>query len=296
MDLVDRSRRGFVVGGLWVAGLLAVPSGWAQEDGDAFRSAIRRIEQQAAGRLGVAVLDTANGRSWGYRETERFPMCSTFKMMLVAAVLWQADAELSGLQMPVKIPPQPLLGNSPSTAPHAGATMSLFAVCQAAVVMSDNTAANLLLERIGGPEGWTTFVRAMGDPQSRLDRTEPALNESKPGDVRDTTTPASMTANLLRIHTGEFLSEHHRANLLAWMAQAQTGLTCLRAGMPADWNVQDKTGSDGVTTRNEIALVYPGGRAPWLVSAYLTECAGPDEKRNAVLAQVGKVVAGLAAG
>lgn len=283
------SRRMYLIGsGAVIAGALLPSQSWAQ---DTFATAIAAIEQQAGGRLGVAVLDTGTGRTWGYKANERFAMCSTFKMMLVAAVLWRADAMKVSMNEELHVPAQPLLGNSPSTTPHAGRTMPLGEVCRAAITVSDNTAANMLLERIGGPEGFTTFIRATGDEQTRLDRTETSLNEAKPGDPRDTTTPLAMLGSMRRTLLGDTLTPESRDRLLGWMIETKTGLDCLRAGMPADWKIGDKTGSDGVMTRNDIAIVWPTGKPPILITAYLTECQGTDAKRNAVLAAVGKLIA-----
>lgn len=157
--------------------------------------AFRKLEMANTGRLGVAVLDTAIGEGSGYRADERFPMCSTFKFLLVSAVLQRVDRHQETLECAVPIPLQPLLPNSPLTE-HAGSTMTMAAVCQPALIRSDNTAVNLLLERIGGPASITNFSRSIGDRVTRLDWMEPSLNESLAGDPRDTTSPGAMAGDL----------------------------------------------------------------------------------------------------
>lgn len=256
--------------------------------------ALEQLEQRCAGRLGVAVIDAGSGETTGYKADERFAMCSTFKAMLAAAVLQRVDAGGERLDRAVTIPSEPLLAHSPVTADHAGATMSISALCAAAMTQSDNTAANLLLATLGGPGQITSFARSIGDPITRLDRNEPTLNEARPGDPRDTTSPLAIARDLRGILLGDVLSLSSRAQLTEWMLSNVTGAACLRAGVPKGWRVGDKTGSGEENTRNDVGILWPVGRAPLIVTAYLTECAGPDARRNAVLAEVGRLVAGPA--
>jgi beta-lactamase class A len=249
------------------------------------------MEKGCGGRLGVAVLDTATGETSGYRAGERFAMCSTFKMLLAAAVLQRVDAGREQPERRVRIPEKPLLANSPLTEEHAGGEMTVAELCHAILTRSDNTGANLLLETVGGPEGITAFARSLGDETTRLDRNELSLNEATPGDPRDTTSPAAMLEDLRKLLLGDVLTKASRDQLDAWMAANKTGDKRLRAGLPAGWTAGDKTGSNGRTTANDVAIFRPdGGRAPVLVSVYLTECEGPEEKRGAVIAEVGRLV------
>lgn len=252
--------------------------------------ALEQLEQTNGGRLGVGVLDTASGERSGYRADERFPMCSTFKFLLVSAVLRRVDRHQETLDRAIPIPSKPLLSNSPLTEPHAGGTMTVAALCQAAVIRSDNTAANLLLERIGGPPGITNFSRSIGDPVTRLDRTELSLNEALSGDPRDTTSPAAMVSNLKSVLLGKVLSQASREQLTRWMEANLTGLDRLRANLPKGWRAADKTGSNGEHTSNDIAVLWPSGKSPVIVAAYITQCPGPESKRAGMLADIGTVV------
>jgi beta-lactamase class A len=159
-------------------------------------AAFAALERANGGRLGIAVRDIATGEGTGYRADERFPMCSTFKFLLASAILQRVDRHQETLNTIISIPPKPLLFNSPLTEPHAGGTMTIGELCHAALTRSDNTAANLLLEGIGGPAGITHFSRSIGDAVTRLDRTETSLNEALVGDPRDTTSPAAMVDDL----------------------------------------------------------------------------------------------------
>jgi beta-lactamase class A len=253
-------------------------------------AAVAQLEQTNGGRLGVTVLDTATGERSDYRGDERFPMCSTFKFLLAAAVLQRVDGHQESLGRAVRIPRKPLLFNSPLTEPHAGGAMTVAALCHAILTRSDNTAANLLLETIGGPAGITGFSRSLGDTVTRLDRTETSLNESLAGDPRDTTSPTAMAGDLKLVLLGNVLTPPSRNQLTRWMEANLTGLDRLRAKLPASWRAADKTGANGEHTSNDIAVLWPTGKSPIIVTAYITQCIGPEAKRIAMLAQIGDLV------
>jgi beta-lactamase class A len=220
-------------------------------------------------------------------------MCSTFKFLAAAAVLERQQKHKESLQLSVIFGASDVVANSPITqARTGGAGMTLAELCEAAITMSDNTAGNLLLARIGGPPGLTAFARRLGDPTTRLDRIEPALNEARPGDPRDTTTPAAMLGNM---HTlligGDVLTSASQSLLGAWLAATRTGDARIRARLPQDWRVGDKTGSGNHGSTNDIAILWPPGRGPILACIYLTESSAPDSVRNAALAAVGGLVA-----
>jgi beta-lactamase class A len=169
--------------------------------------------------------------------------------------------------------------------------MTLDEICAAAITMSDNTAGNLLLAAIGGPSGLTAYARSLGDEVTRLDRTEPELNEALPDDPRDTTAPAAMVADLARLLTGDALLDQSRRRLLAWLLASKTGDARLRAGVPNGWQVGDKTGSGERGTANDVGIIRPPGRAPLLVAVYLTQSPQSADQRNAVIASVGRLIA-----
>jgi len=282
------------MGGLAAASTVTLPHVLHAEPVQRFRdlpASFAQLEKTNSGRLGVSVVDTRSGERTGHRADERFAMCSTFKTLLAAAVLQRADAGREHLDRAVAIPAQPLVHYSPLTEEHVGGKMTISELCYAIMTRSDNTAANLLLSTLGGPDGITHFARSIGDTVTRLDRTETTLNEALPGDPRDTTSPMAMVGDLRTLLLGNVLSQSSRDQLIQWMIANKTGDNSLRAGLPHDWRVGDKTGSNGDNTTNDIAIIWPGNRAPVLITAYLTECAGPEEKRKAVLAEVGRLVA-----
>ena len=251
------------------------------------------LERAAGGRLGVAVLDTATGAVTGHRLDERFPMCSTFKWLLAARVLQRVADGRERLDRRIVYTAAELPEYAPVSGRHAGGDgLSVGELCEAAITLSDNGAANLLLASVGGPAAVTAQARAFGDTATRLDRIEPALNHVGPGDVRDTTTPRAMAGALRVAALGDGLPPAQRAQLVAWMSATTTGLRRLRGGVPADWRGADKTGTLDRSTVNDVAVLWPPRRAPLVVAAYLADCPprhGLDRER--VLADVGREVA-----
>lgn len=261
---------------------------------------------ERGGRLGVAVLDTGDGTVRGHRLDERFAMCSTFKLTLAAMVLDRAAAGGRGLDVPLPVGADDLLAHAPVTkaavdaavARGAGtAQMTLVALAEAAQTRSDGTAANLLLRDVGGPAAFNAFCRANGDAVTRLDRYEPEMNDVRPGDERDTTTPRAMARLLARLLDGG-MHPSARQTLRQWLFDTTTGTARVRRGLPPDWPAGDKTGTgggDGVTVKcNDVVWVEPPGRAPLVVAVYYDRdvvADWPSDADEEVLAEVGRIVA-----
>jgi len=260
-------------------------------------AALARIAGDLGGRAGIAVLDTGGGPALLHDAEGTFPLCSTFKLPLAAAILARVEAGRERLDRRLAYGEADLDTYAPVTTralraggPEAG-TMSVEALCAAALVWSDNTAANLLLGALGGPAALTGFCRDLGDPVTRLDRTEPDLNSAVPGDPRDTTRPAAMAATVGKILLGPSLTEAGRARLEGWMTASRTGTKRLRAGLPADWGIGDKTGSGAYGTANVVALLRPPARAPLVAAVYITGSDATSEARDAAHAAIGRVIA-----
>jgi beta-lactamase class A len=287
------TRRSILIGA--GAGLLGGPLGVGAPAAAGARAeelarAFRGIEAGLEGRLGVAVIDTASGERASHRGAERFAMCSTFKMLAAAAVLKRADAGEEDLNRLVRFGPEEIVAHSPATKDRVRDGMTLAALCEATMTLSDNTAGNLVLKAIGGPAGFTAFARALGDPVTQLDRWEPGLNEARPGDPRDTTSPDAMAANLQRLALGNALSPRSRDRFVAWLVANRTGDARLRAGAPKDWRVGDKTGTGHNGTANDVGVIWPPGRKPLVVSVYMTETKASPGDRNAAIAEVARAV------
>lgn len=230
---------------------------------------LEELEKRVGGRLGVCAIDTRFGGVIGHRMDERFAMCSTFKLSLAAAIFEQADKGKLSLDKPITYGKEDIVPNSPVTEDNLPkGSMAIKALAEATQKTSDNAAANLLLKQIGGPAGLTQFYRRHGDDVSRLDRYEPAMNEFKPGDERDTTSPYAYATLVEKILTGSILSTASRELLTQWMIDTKTGLKRIRAGVPKGWRVGDKTGTGTPGKYNDVAICWPPRQPPLIVAIY----------------------------
>ncbi|WP_411699194.1 class A beta-lactamase [Conyzicola sp.] len=246
------------------------------------------LEQTFGSRLGVYAIDTGTGREIAYRADERFAYASTFKALAAAAVLQQND--LADLDRVVSFTAADLITYSPVTEKNVETGMSLGAIAEAAVRYSDNTAGNLLLDELGGPAGFGTALAAVGDQVTQPVRWEAGLNDAVPGDPRDTTSPRAFATDLREFALGDALTDEKQTVLVDWMTGNATGSALIRAGVPADWAVADKSGSGGYGVRNNIAIVWPPDSAP-IVVAILSTRDSPDATRDdALIAQAATAV------
>jgi beta-lactamase class A len=258
---------------------------------DRASGSVAEIEAAVGGRVGVCALDTGNGRQLAHRADERFPMCSTFKWVLAAAILARVDHGQLSPEERVSYGSADLLEYAPIARAHvADGFLTVEALARAAVTVSDNTAANLLLAKVGGPAGLTRFTRSLGDSVTRLDRYEP-LDSTDPDDPRDTTSPRAMVDLMRQILCGDVLSSTTRERLLGWLRASETGKDRLRAGLPRDWTVGDKTGTGPRNAANDIALAVPPGRAPVLIAAYMADGGSQIRALEAAHADIGRLVA-----
>ncbi|MES2075401.1 MAG: class A beta-lactamase [Pseudomonadota bacterium] len=265
---------------------------WGPKDlsADTAEARLAALESGWGGRLGVFAIDTGNERSIGFRAGERFAFCSTFKVMLASAVLERSKQAPELLQQRITYAKSELVNYSPITEDHVDDGMSVAELCAAAIQYSDNTAANLLIKLLGGTAAVTAYARSIGDQEFRLDRWETELNTAIPGDPRDTTTPAAMGRSLRRLAVGEALPAPLRAQLQDWMRGNTTGDARIRAGVPAGWQVGDKTGTGDYASANDIGVVWPPQRAPIVLAVYTAQ-ADKDAKANSeVIAAATRIV------
>ncbi len=257
----------------------------------AIKQKLAELEKSSGGRLGVALINTADNSQIVYRGEERFPMCSTSKVMAVSAVLKQSETNKALLNKRVEIKKSDLVNYNPIAEKHLDTGMTLGELGAAAIQYSDNTAMNKLIAELGGPAGVTKFARSVGDATFRLDRTEPTLNTAIPGDKRDTTSPLAMAKSLQNLALGKALGEPQRAQLVEWLKGNTTGGESIRAGLPATWVVGDKTGSGDYGTTNDIAVIWPENHAPLVLVTYFTQPHQDAKARKDVLAAAAKIVA-----
>lgn len=246
------------------------------------------LERRAGGRLGVAAWRRGGVGTIAWRGDERFPFCSTAKVMVAGAVLARAAHVPDLLAARVRYARTDLVTWSPVTERHVDTGMTVAELCAAALQVSDNSACNLLLDQVGGPAAVTAFARRIGDTAFRLDRRETELNAAVPGDARDTTTPRAMAASLEALLLDEALAPDARRQLLDWMLGTKTGADRIRSGFPAAWRVADKTGTGSYGTANDVGIALPPQGEPAIVAIYYTR-AVPDAAADS------KVVADAAA-
>ena len=284
-------RRTFMVG----SAVLAAGCAAAAPESRAVRTSLEllRAELGQRARLGVAALDTGSGRSLGFDADSRYAMCSTFKLPLAAAILEEVEAGRLRLAEEISFDEDDLLDHAPVVRAHRRrGRLSVERLCAAIVEVSDNSAANLLLRKIGGPAGLTRFMRRAGDRVTRLDRYEEELNSNLPDDPRDTTTPAAMVGLMRTLLLGDLLAPGSRTRLTGWMEGATTGLRRLRYGLPPGWRAGDKTGNGANGAANDVAIAWPPGRPPILIASYMSGVEVDDAGRHAAHASVGRLVAG----
>ncbi|MGG6896814.1 MULTISPECIES: class A beta-lactamase [Rhizobium] len=292
------SRRQSLAGSLLALPVLAGISGIGRaSDDNSGEAQLAALESKHPGRICVSILDMGSGKRIEHRAGERILMCSTFKALVAALVLSRVDKGEEKLDRRIHYTKSDLLGNSPATEANVGETgMTVAELCAAAVTLSDNAAANLLLASFGGPKELTAFCRSLGDEITHLDRIEPELNyHDTPDDQRDTTTAAAMLENLRRLLFTDVLSPASRSQLAAWLIMTKTGDARLRAGLPKNWLVGDKTGTsdDKVGNANDIAVLWPSNRAPIIVTAYCEIPGIAADERNAVIAEIGRIAASI---
>ncbi len=293
------SRRNALLGlgaaGLGAAGLAGCGDKVNQAIGLGKR--VAEIQTRHGGRVGVSMLigsggDSTKNGSLSVQSTERFAMCSTFKWVLAAAILQQVDQGKLKVAQEIKYTKADLLDYAPVTKMHVDAgKMTIGDLCAAAITLSDNTAANLLLPLVGGPAGLTAFVRGLGDTVTRFDRNEPSLNTNIEKDEKDTTTPEAMSALLRTVFTGSVLKADSLKLLKDWMIATTTGKDRIRAGVPAGYVVGDKTGTGENGAANDVAVIWPPAKdgkeqPPMFLSIYTSGGTLDADGRNKVIADL----------
>ncbi|WP_417339110.1 class A beta-lactamase [Halomonas kashgarensis] len=275
-----------------VAVFLTVSASIASADGhDSLIDTVERIAGELEARVGFAAHDVESGQRWEYHADQRFAMSSTFKTLACAALLHRVDTEEESLDRTVSFSESDIVTYSPVTEEYAGRqAMTLSELCEAALTMSDNTAANSILQALGGPEKVTAFARSLGDEVTRLDRWETELNEAAPDDQRDTTTPNAMVKNLERLLLGDALSVTSRDQLRDWLERNQVADELFRAAVPEGWIMADRTGAGGFGSRSITAMIWPPERKPIVVALYLTQTKASFSERNEAIAEIGDAI------
>lgn len=254
------------------------------------RRAIAAIERSAGGPIGVALIDTHSGHRFTHRADQRFPLCSTFKLLLAARLLHGADKGEWAMADRLPVTRADMLFHAPFTETRIGGSAALLELAEAMCSHSDNPAANIGLKHVGGPAALTAWLRLTGDPITRIDRYEPDMNNETPGDPRDTTTPAAMLATSRALVEGRILSPASRALLFSWMRGSSTANNLIRPALPPGWQEANKTGSGSWHARNIVSVITPPRRKPIWLAAYLYAAKTEPEERNRQFPPLGRAL------
>jgi beta-lactamase class A len=287
-------RRGLLKAGAAISTTLLVsgvaPAPPAEAGYQEIDQQLRDLEQRYGARLGIYARNTRTLQVVAYRADERFAMCSTFKTFAAAAIL-RDHRHCAPLDRIVHFPTADLLPNSPITQKHVDTGITVEALCAATIQYSDNTAGNLLLRQLGGPAGLTRFFNSIGDPVSRLDRWENALNDAVPGDPRDTTTPEAMGRSLERVTLGRALSVADRHRLVTWLKGNTTSAARFRAGLPSTWTIGDKTGTGYYATANDVGVAWTTKGTPLVLAVFSSKTTVDAPVDNALIADAARILA-----
>lgn len=266
----------------------------SQTPQDALLETVLIVEETLDARVGLVIRQSGTDWSWSHHADERVLMTSTFKSLLCGAILGRVDAGTLDLEETLAITQSDILDYAPVTEPRVGTDMSIGDLCLATIDQSDNTAANLLIDHLGGPDTITTFLRSIGDEVGRLDRREPELNAPSADGLWDTSTPDAMASSLQTLLTGDVLSPQSREQLLEWMSPGGVTGSLLRAHVPETWDVADKSGASA-DSRSLIAMVTPDAEAPYFLAIYISDAEVGFQTRNAALIALSATVAHLMA-
>ena len=264
----------------------------SQNEFNPVKQQLSQLEKSNGGRLGVAAVNTGNNQRIEYRGEERFPMCSTSKFIVAAAILNKSSTDSKLLETNLHYTSQDVnaSGYAPIASKHVATGMTIGAMCQASLNYSDSLAMNMLLRKLGGPKSVTAYARSIGDTSYRLDRKEPELNSSIPGDLRDTTTPLAMQKSLQTVVLGNSLAPAQRLQLQEWLKNNTTGSARISAGVPKNWLVGDKTGTGKYGTTNDVGVIWPTGAQPIVLAIYFTQNKPNAKANDQVIADATRIV------
>ncbi|WP_420006588.1 class A beta-lactamase [Arenibacterium sp. LLYu02] len=287
------SRRFFMLSFSVLAPLSALRPAFGQSLSMSSTVAFDRLEAARGGRIGVVAHDLQTGRTLSHRGDERFAMCSTFKWILGSLVLSRVDRNEESLSRELPIFKSDIVTHSPVTRELVGSSLSVEKLCEAAITRSDNTAANLVLRTLGGPEGFTNHLQAIGDKTTRLDRYETALNAAVSGDQRDTTTPEAMVWLMRQLLFGDALTRRSRDTLQRWMLDTQNGGRRLKGGIGENWEIGHKPGTNNTNVNNDVGFVRSisdPNRAPILIASFSDAPGALEDRADASHAAIAAAV------
>ena len=223
------------------------------------------LEAKYDAQIGVYVLDTNDNSEIAYNADQRFAYCSTHKVLSVGALLQRKSLDELGERRIYSA--EEILPYSAITKAHVADGLTLAEICEAALRVSDNTAANLVIAELGGIDAFRDSLRAIGDDVTEPARLETELNIFSPDSPADTTTPRRLAKDLELYLLGDLLSDEKKSLLATWMSDNAITDDLIKAGVPKGWKVLDKSGAGiNYVTRNDVAVIYPPNKKPIVVA------------------------------
>jgi beta-lactamase class A len=250
---------------------------------------IKSLEDQGW-QVGVSILDDNGNKIESINGDKRFPLDSTVKALACANALAKVDDKSLKLDDSVLINENEIVINSPITERYVNKKITLKQACEATMTYSDNTAANIVISLVGGPQELTNFMRSINDNITRSDRYEPDLTINPENDLRDTTTPNAMSNSIRKLLTGNILSEKSKKQLTEWMMGNKVSDALLRAELPKGWFIADRSGASDYGIRGITSMVWSEKQSPLFISVYIRKINTSLEERSEKIAEIGKVI------
>lgn len=304
--------------------------------GAASDPSLARLEQQIEfvshatdGVVGVAATHIESGRSVALRGIESFPMASAFKLPMAVQILSLVDEGKLTLDQMVSLTPPDLHPGSGKLTElffHPGVSLSIANLLELALVISDNTAADLLLREAGGPAAVTARMKTLGFPGIRVDRSTAVLISAWQGaknlppesqwnrdlwdklydavpqnehmrarraetvDPRDTATPDEMTSLLLRLWKREALTPQSTRLLLDMLDRSETGKSRIKGLLPQGTDVAHKTGSLGGVANDVGFITLPGDAGHIAIAVFTKGSNRPEDASEKAIAEISRTV------
>jgi beta-lactamase class A len=263
-----------------------------------FELQIASLAEASRGRIGVAAIDLANGRTIEVLGNQRFPMASTSKIAVAATFLdgvekgrWSLSSEFP-LLIPVSSP-----ARSSAVAPvKPGKYLPASELIELMITRSSNTATDALLAAVGGPAAVNEWMRRAGIRDFQITRDIATLVRDDDGTIdpaavienRDSATPLAMVQLLKGLHEGRWLNARHREVIIGAMERCRTGTRRIRALLPQEATVAHKTGTLFNTSSDIGIIKTPDGRA-FAVAIYVTG-QGSRLNREARIASLARAI------
>jgi len=291
-------------------------------------SEIGRLTAISGGRVGVGIIHLETGRELFVNGAEPFPMASTFKVPIAVELLTRVQAGTVRLDSMVTVRPSDLhpgSGTLTGLFNDPGVSLSVHNLLELMLLISDNSATDMVLKVAGGGPAVNARLSALGIKGISVDRPTIQLIADVVGmknlgpesgwsvaafdslnrlvsaaerqsaratfyqDRRDTATPEGMARLLAKISRGEALGPERTAQLLDIMLRCETGAMRLKGQLPPNVPVRHKTGSLGIGVANDVGIIdLPDGAGRLVVAVFVKESTRDAAAQELAIAQIAR--------